>query len=543
MRTFKKITAFFLAVVMILAMNCTAFAAPGDEAQPASETTPNAAVAEHKFTAYQIFKGTISDDSLVAIQWGKNVDGETFLTALKASTDFGKTNPFEGIVYDADYPNRSADAVARVISGDAWKGDQPFEANDLARAFARIADTNKTGAGVEENGKLEAGYYLVVDDEVFAAGATNTVRNLSFLQMVSDGRFIPTVKVDVPTLTKEVKEVNDSEVVVTDQWGDVADYDIHDQVKFKLTGTLPEDYDSYKTYKYVFHDTLGAALERTAESTLAVKIDGTPVDKNDYDVAVDPEDPKHFTVTIANLKALTIQTTKDSKITVEYTAELTGNGIVYGGNGNENTAYLEYSNNPNQTGNGEPDTGTTPEDKVVVFTYQLIANKTKEDGTPLEGAKFQLFKYDADATSEDKYIAVGDVIKGVTTFEFKGVDAGKYKLVEIEAPEGYNKAEYMYFDIVATFDVTGQEVTDLKIASVNDKDGKPIVGADGKTPTFTFMGSAADGSLTSDIVNLQGILLPSTGGIGTTIFYVIGAILVVGAGVLLVIKKRMSKAE
>ena len=93
-----------------------------------------------------------------------------------------------------------------------------------------------------------------------------------------------------------------------------------------------------------------------------------------------------------------------------------------------------------------------------------------------------------------------------------------------------------------SIDETTQSVTDLKITQVKGADGEVITDATGK-PVFTFTGNTADGSLTSDIVNLKGILLPSTGGIGTTIFYVLGAILVVGAGVLLVVKKRMNKAE
>lgn len=551
MKKFKKLTALFLAAVMVLAMGLPAAAAQLPDGTPESQaqaevtepTQPDAQkptddVLKHKYTAYQIFQGSISENSLIAIQWGANIDGEAFLTELKKG-NFKGTNPFADIVYDKDYPNRSADAVARVISDTAWAGDQPFGANALAREFARIADANRTGAGVEENGTLDAGYYLVVDEEVLPNGTVNSVRNLSFLEMVSDGTFRPVAKVDVPELTKEVKEINDSDITVTDQWGDVADYDIGDEVEFRLTGTLPADYDSYETYKYVFHDTLSAALT-LVENSIVVKVGDTTLDADKYAVATDTDNPKHFTVTIEDLKTVGTATTKDSKITVEYKATLGTEGIVYGGTGNENTAYLEYSNDPNQTGDGTP-TGTTPEDKVVVFTYQLIANKVGEDGTTaLEGATFQLSKYN---DTSKAYEPVGNPISGVTTFEFKGVDAGKYKLEEIKAPDGYNKAEDMYFEIEVTFASDGQSVEELKISKVCDADGKEIVGSDGTAPTFTFTGTAADGSLTSDIVNLKGIVLPSTGGIGTTIFYVLGGILVVGAGMLLVIKKRVNKAQ
>lgn len=556
MKRFKKVTAFFLAVVMILAMNCTAFAA-NDIPFPDVSTEKKADISEHTFTAYQIFKGEVDKDgNLLKIDWGNGINASAFLRALQGDSVFGEgeANLFYGIQYDEKATNKSADAVARVMK--EWGSDiitkedgetigTPSENSKLAREFARVADANRaagTGKGKGEN--LDGGYYLVVDETQFTGDAEDTVRNLSFLQMGNNQPFNPVNKTDVPELEKKVKEKNDSDVTVTDKWGDVADYDIGDDVEFVLTGTLPSDYSSYKTYKYVFHDTLNAALTLNAKS-IKVYIDDTEI-KEGFTVATEDIGEDSLRVTFDNLKENTA-VTATSVIRVAYTAKLGDANVAF--NKAENKAHLEYSNDPNHDGTGTPPTGETPEDIVVVFSFKLVANKIGEDGKELSGAGFTLYKYNKEstATEEDaKYEIVGTEITNVTKFIFPGLDSGKYKLVETTVPSGYNKAEDMYFTIESTFDETNQKVTGLTIRAVTDKDGNEITDSKGeKVFTFTALGGdeTLTDTLTSDIVNLKGILLPSTGGIGTTIFYVLGAILVVGAGVLLVVKKRMSKAE
>lgn len=533
MKKFKKATAFLLAAVMVLAMNCTALAA-GSLPNPDKPESAEASLEGHTFKAYQIFKGDQSeeegDNVLLKIDWGDGIQASNFLNALKNSKEFGTENPFTAITYDENATNKSADAVARVVTEWAADGKE-------ARAFARLADQYKTETSYASVGEqLSAGYYLVVD-ETNVNEVEGGVKNLSILQMTKAHPFTPENKTDVPEMEKKVKEINDSDIEVQDKWGDVADYDINDDVEFILTGTLPSDYDSYVKYKYVFHDTLSAALSLNTNS-IKVTIDNK--DATGYKFA---QEGQSFSIAFDDLKT-NEAVTKDSVIRVEYSAKLTATDVKYGGDGNENTAYVEYSNNPNDNGTGTPSTGKTPDDKVVVFTYQLIANKKDEDGNDLKGAGFTLYKLNKNSTAEDKYEAVGNEITGVdiVKFEFKGIDAGDYKLVETTVPSGYNKAEDMFFKIESTIDEETQSVTELKITQVTGVDGKVITDATGEA-VFTFTGKLEDGSLSTDIENLKGILLPSTGGIGTTIFYVIGAILVVGAGVLLIVKKRMSKAE
>ncbi|MCI8417626.1 MAG: isopeptide-forming domain-containing fimbrial protein [Lachnospiraceae bacterium] len=592
MKMFKKVTAFFLAAVMVLAMNCTVFAAEVPELPEAPESPKpqEAQVLEHEYTAYQIFSGTEVTDKgeLLGIDWGTGINAEEFLEKLKSSTEFNDAdgkNPFADIEYKDPNTNtttKSADAVARVITN--WESDD-INGSELnaasedgrARAFARIADSCKNEGAVATTGeRLDAGYYLVVDTQKDLTGE-NAVRNLSFLQMGDGREFTPVNKTDVPELEKKVKEINDSDVTIIDQWGDVADYDLGDEVEFMLTGTLPTDYDSYETYRYVFHDKLSPGLVLvTGDDAINVEIvnqgkDPVRLNPGDEFKIGGSTDKESFTVEIEDLKKLNgtrdIVINANTKIVVTYKATLDGgeNGanVIIGGAGNENKAWLEYSNDPNHRGEGEPPTGNTPEDKVVVFTYQLLPNKVDENGEALEGAGFSLFKFNGvtnayepveiKGVTTEKKDSNGNIyyeIENVTTFEFKGVDAGKYKLVETTVPAGYNKAEDMYFDVVAELDETNQKIIKLEIAKVYDEKGNEILGSDGKTPVYTFgemnesgNGNLTDGSLSTSIVNLKGIVLPSTGGIGTTIFYIIGGILVVGAGVLLVTRKRMSKTE
>lgn len=378
------------------------------------------------------------------------------------------------------------------------------------------------------------------------------VKNLAVLRMTKEDTFNPESKTGVPTLTKEVKEVNDSDITVTDQWGDVADYDIGDDVPFRLTGTMPADLASYTTYKYVFHDTLSESLDFNKDVVVTVKSSvadmGTKLDPGQYAVT---EDGNSFAVTIDDVKKLPdVTVSADTVITVDYTAKLTANGITYG-TGITNTAHLEFSNNQNSGGSG--DTGTTPDDTVVVFTFKMVVNKVDSDEQPLEGAEFTLYKLEEKAGADG--LVEGKSWKPAATteagsnksnvFTFEGLDAGEYKLSETKTPAGYNRAEDMYFTVTATY--TKDEVPSisaLTVSDVKDKNGNVIKKVDNSNENaFTITAATNTGTLTTSIVNLKGILLPSTGGIGTTIFYVVGAIMVLGAGVLLVTKKRMSRTR
>ena len=233
---------------------------------------------------------------------------------------------------------------------------------------------------------------------------------------------------------------------------------------------------------------------------------------------------------------------------MEYTAKLNENAVL-GSAGNPNEVYLEYSNNPNKSENGNNETGETPKDVVIVFTYKTIINKVDSENKPLTGAAFKLEKLikgkdgAADTWTTVKEFTVDET---TTSFTFSGLDDGQYKLTETKTPAGYNTIDPIYFVIEATHDVTADAPT-LKTlnAYLTDANGnKQTEMKDGESVNID-LGTVdlTAGSITTTVVNKSGSKLPSTGGIGTTIFYVLGGVLVLAAVVLLVTKKRMSGAE
>ena len=213
-----------------------------------------------------------------------------------------------------------------------------------------------------------------------------------------------------------------------------------------------------------------------------------------------------------------------SVITVEYTATLNENAVI-GSEGNPNTMHLEFSNNPNNGQGGE--TGTTPDDTVIVFTYKTVINKVDENGNALTGAEFILEKKIKGEVTWKKITAVKNT-EG-TTFTFSGLDDGEYRLRETKTPSTYNTIDDITFKITADHDV------------LSDNPALTKLNGDKVTGEITFTKNKTEGSLTANVVNKKGSILPSTGGIGTTIFYVIGGILMVGAGVILVSRRRRSK--
>ena len=205
---------------------------------------------------------------------------------------------------------------------------------------------------------------------------------------------------------------------------------------------------------------------------------------------------------------------------------------MYGGAGNPNTVTLTYSNDPNPGGTG---TGVTPQDKVTVFTYRLVVDKVDEANDPLPNAGFTLYKKDSAGVwpTIKTYAGGAD-----TSFTFSGLDDGEYKLEESTVPTGYNKMEDLIFTISAEHDASSAnpQLTSLNGATA---DGQIITLAGTQQASV----SLSTGTISATIVNKTGAVLPTTGGIGTTIFYVVGGLFAVFAAVMLITKRRMKAEE
>ncbi len=491
-----------LTLVMLAAMTLTAGAADGTT----YTITVNDTKAGHTYGAYQIFSGDLSDGVLSNIEWGTGVNGTALLSALKAA---------DAAAYDGC---TEAAEVAKKL--EEKKEDAAFVA-----AFAKVAVNNLSTASATAQvaegaascalSNLQAGYYLVKDTETVTG---NDAATAVILRVVANVTVSP--KSSVPTLTKKVKDFDDA-------WQDGANYAIGSHVPFKLTGTMPSTLDTYTTYSYTFHDTLSAGLTFDTNS-VSVKLGDTDITSSFTVTTTGLADGCSLEVTCENVKGIT-GVTKDSAIVVEYTATLNEQAVI-AGVGNPNEAHLEFSNNPNGTG-----TGTTPTDKVTVFTFELVANKVDGDNSnaALTGAQFTLKKKKADGSYEDVKTLGADGT--LSAFTFTGLATGDYRLVEDKTPTGYNSIQPIDFEVVAVYDKDSADpkLTSLTVEGTN-ADATFTVNKSGEEADATFT------NITTQVVNHKGSTLPSTGGIGTTMFYVIGAILVVGAAILLITKRRMS---
>ena len=509
MKHIKKLASLLLVLVMVFALATTAFAE-----ETTYSITINNSAKDHTYEAYQIFTGDLSGTTLSNIVWGSGVSeaGQTALGDAAAKAETLKTE---------------ADAKA------------------FAKAVAPYLTTAAGSANTVTDGKyvisgLAAGYYLVKDQDGSLTGDNDSYTEY-IIQVV--GNVTATPKSDVPEVQKKVKDINDSTDTTKTDWQDSADYDIGDSIPFQLKATLADNVSSYTTYKVVFHDTLSKGL--TYNNDAKVYIDGT--ETNGFAVtATVNADGTTLTVSCDDVKALGAG--NSSVITVEYTAKLNENAVL-GSAGNPNEVYLEYSNNPNKSEKGNNETGETPKDVVIVFTYKTIINKVDSENKPLTGAAFKLEKLikgkdgAADTWTTVKEFTVDET---TTSFTFSGLDDGQYKLTETKTPVGYNTIDPIYFVIEATHDETADAPT-LKTlnAYLTDANGnKQTEMKDGESVNID-LGTVdlTAGSITTTVVNKSGSKLPSTGGIGTTIFYVLGGVLVLAAVVLLVTNKRMSGAE
>lgn len=488
MKLFKKFASFVLAFAMVMAIATPSVVKAADN----GSITITGAKAGHTFEAYQIFAGDASDNTLSNLKWGNGVSAE-------GQTELGNVKE------KADSLKNEADA-------------KEF-ASEVAQYLTTPAGTSVADGKNYQINNLAPGYYLVKDKNGSVSGQDSYTK---FILKVVGTDVSAAVKSDVPTSQKKVMDTNDTTGETTG-WQDSADYDIGDKVPFQLTGTVANDYNQYKSaYQLVFHDTLSDGL--------TVDRDSFKVYKNGSDNALDADkyevnitDDQHFTVTIKDVRALGSDV---SKVRVEYTATLNDNAVI-GAVGNPNKMYMEFSNNPNNEQGG--DKGQTPEDKVIVFTYKVHINKYDSRRVPLTGAAFKLEKVFADGskkTVKEYTITESEDDQERTAFEFTGLDDGEYILTETVTPEGYNTMDPVKFSITATHDTKSD---DPKLTDLN---GNPVDGE------IAFSTKVSTGTLTAGVINYQGSELPSTGGMGTTVLYVAGTIMILAAGVFLVMKKK-----
>lgn len=495
MKTIKRSIALVLAMILTLAMSVTVFAAPNAD-QNTFSLTLNKAVKGHTYEAYQILSGDLSADkaTLSNIKWGEGIKAEG-QTALG-----GDAAGYAKKLADMGNNSKELKAQAQIIGAN------------LASASGSVTVTDPDAKNVISN--LKPGYYIIKDKDDSLQGQESYTE---FILHVTDD-VEANVKADVPSVEKKVKDTNDTTGDTTG-WQDSADYDIGDDVPFQLTATLANNIESYKTYSLKFNDTLSKGLDYNNDAVIKLgDKDVTSYFTPSYDATA-----KTLTFTCDDILAFGAK--NSDKIVVEYTAKLNENAVI-GAAGNPNTVYLDFSNNPNNGGEG--DRGKTPEDKVIVFTYKLTVNKVDKENKPLTGAEFSLFKK---VNGKEELVEVKKILSTNaegTVFGFTGLDDGTYVLRETKTPDGYNSIEDQTFTISAKHD---ENSDDPKLTALT---------GDVASGSIINLGVMLEkGELSTDVVNNKGSVLPSTGGAGRVAIYVIGAILVIGGGIVLVTKKRV----
>lgn len=534
-KAIKKLLAALLAVAMVCAMAIPAFAYDTEE-----DIDKN-----HCYDAFQIFDGVVSDDNTISnVKWGQNIPHpEDFLPKLKADSTLS-----------SEFAN--ADSLQEVL--DVMKGWTTSDDNSIA--FARFVcnyiytDANADSKPVLQGGHTGAfevpkpGYYLIVDTSSFSSDANGDSYHAynSFLLKVTKAYYHIqiTPKVEKPTVEKKVYDNDDNSTSGDNNgWGSSADHAINEEFQFQLIAKLPKSenngraYDYYNEYAVRFNDTLSNGITYDRLDSVVINSNGhtydIPKDSPKYNVDVSHLESDHsFVVSIPDVKTCVedpeFNLNNGATITVTYTAHLNENAAVNGSADNKNSVRLQYSNNPRPDGKYWGYT-PTPESEVYVYTYQLNNTKYRDEvneNNKLEGAGFRLYSdeacnaedeiklkmnddgtYSRDFSTEGKGVEMRSNKDG--QFNVKGLDAGTYYLKETTPPAGYSACKVTPVTITANHNGNHVEFDSSKLSTtiINKKDG--------------------------------GITLPSTGGIGTTIFYVVGGGLMVAAIVLLVTKKRM----
>ena len=510
MNKLRKLTCLLLALMMVFALAATASAA---------DTTYTITITNEKtghiYEAYQIFAGDLAekngDKILSNIVWGSGV------------TEAGKTAL-----------GNAADKAASLKT----ETDAKAFAKEVAQ-YLQNPTVSTAGTGNYTISGLSAGYYLVKDKD-------NTLSDQDdfytayIMEVVGDVNAAP--KGDKPTLDKQIKHNDDG------SWGVVGDNQIGDTVEFRTISTVP-DTAGYETYTYSICDTMSAGLTSNVKSAADVIIkvndNGDKVlDANYYTVNANGNT---FTIDVDILKAVKDGVlTNNDKLYAYYSGVLNENAKVYDKGNQDNAAHLEYSNNPNDDGKGK-----SPDKKVYDWTFKMGINKVDKSGNALTGAKFVLSKSGTiqvtDLACDDNgvptvttgLIGLVKTVDGAYRIALAGdtdivyaIEAGNpvikglddsvnYYLYETKSPAGYNLlSEPVSFRIAAEYNTEGSALSADK-------------------PTVTIGNGEPSTTLSTDVVNQSGAELPSTGGMGTTLFYVLGGVLVLAAVVLLVTKKRM----
>ncbi|MGN1133375.1 MAG: SpaA isopeptide-forming pilin-related protein [Oscillospiraceae bacterium] len=581
----KRLASFAAAVLLTVSaasLSMVAFADYPNEGHNCIKVSEFNGTHSIKYNAYQVFKLKNSNYDIVQ-DWGNGIDvNEGLINDLKKITEFTDNNCFE----DSNGKAYSAAEIARKCAVVLSKED---DNSSLVKTFAKTMakykiDTNSASVD-NETGKtpedLSDGYWMVLGESYKGENQAENVVWTSGLLKAAKGGTADSVnvvevmaKLYVPTV--EIKVLDERSD--TKSWQDVTDATVGDMISFRLYAALPADYDSYSDYYAQFKDSLNTDVYSVdAESFKCYKKSGTlgyalsrNADVTESDLITDSDGNCPFEYSWAeygfDISCDNLKDCKDKSgntfsagdmIIVEYKAKLCNGdnlSISPKDTGNSNKAAFVYSNNQNDTDS----TGVTTSDEVKVFTYEIDATKidSVDKNSKLEGAAFALKNNDGqyarfensngiskiiewedkEVTSDDsEYLAVSDD-KG--EFKISGIGSGEYVLEELKAPDGYlskNVAFKIESELTSEVELFNDDVNPLealKYLYKAEKEGADYEEVEGA-------GNVNTGVITISIENSSYIAeAPETGGMGRTILYICGGVIISIAVISLVVKKR-----
>lgn len=535
------------------------------------------------FKAYQIFKATVTDSknggkTAQIITWASDTVGTKVIDAIN-SWENDHSLEAEDKLPNKPTPQEVADFIT-AHAGDCTAGSESTKGTRIATDNILYAVANAIRDEVPVESRIVAGtawtpgtsngsgYYLFVTNTLSDSSKKDTGTSPIFA-VVGGNAVTVTEKTSIPTVDKQILAATSDDPTELAGWAGVADSQIGQEVTYKLTGKVADNYASYDTYSYKFTDVLSSGLDYVDGSVEVYALNGTTYTKingNKYSVTnADASNNNTLTVEFKagggdkGLKGVT-GVDANTRIVVFYKAKLNASANIAGANNqlkvNPNTVTLEYSNNPMSGG-----IGTSASDTVEDYTYGLKINKV-DLGTEraLNGAQFTIqVNKPNDKTLDGKFVGEDGTLSTEEhvfqtnndgSFTVKGLDAGKYTVTEKHL-EGYADISPFDFEIVPTMSEDGTKIdkvtlsmsqTDKLIAGIND-DGEGKVG-DNKLEVKTGTATNDDGTFNITVGDTKQVGLPLTGLNGVTFTWIAGgAVLCIGVAHLIRSRKQAEESE
>lgn len=501
MKHARKLASLLLALVMVFALATTAFAQDVTLTNGEGSITISNAAKGETYTIYKLFDATVSaDGSSIAYTGTVPASLSTYFTADK-----------NGYI--------SATPAAK-------EGENMSEGLKTAlKTWAETAIPTKTaesdGSALNFNG-LAYGYYVVT-----------TTQGQQLISVDSTMKDVTIVDKNSSTPNDLHKTAANKDVSI----GDTVTY----TVSFKTSNYYGAGTEAKEIVSYTIEDTLPDFLSNVTVTRIIVDNDGNDTTTDDQDDVTAPFTNKKIVIDWYDEGKSQFKYNNGATVTITYTAKVTDKAVI-DGNGNTNKVTVTWTTK----GSDQPDPNKKIDTEETIFTYAIALKKVNNEGKALSGAIFEFpFYVKSTPDANGAYIYAGiDSAEGLTkqittppdgVIVVKGVKTGSYDIKEIKAPDGYNR---LTTSVIVNATKTSETTTSKTVYL--DENGDPT---DEITETVVKVELANIAATAVVVVNKAGTELPSTGGMGTTVFYVLGAVLVLGAVVLLVTKKRMSDAN